>query len=552
MANCRPIHSPRQDHESFRFRAAVLDQDGSSTAARGRSDFSSLCTVDEFRATDSAVTVPPPSTSRVAALKRLQRAASAPAVYLRNGSDEKIVDVDFAHEDEVEMPIQRASPCPSLIPIASQRNAGPYTIIAFVNSASGGRMGSTLYESLRSHLGPSHVIDLRSCHPGNMPEDALLKYAHDPMVRILACGGDGTCGWIFSSLDKVWSTVLGQKSSKSRVHLSKYKDHLPLAIMPLGTGNDLSRQFGWGGTFRSHMKDKSMITAVQTSKSSSLDRWRCIIMPVKTLTEEDKQFIPKVLMECYHDAGPVEEEEEDYSRRATVDVLQTLLEDDDSTQISQSRRKSQKELMNMSEPSTQIFDGVFCNYFSLGFDAKVVYLFHKEREMHPEKFTSPLKNKMVYVQKSPYALKAPKLRKNAKVLVNNEKGQLVNLKIPKSCRAIILMNIQSYAGGNRLTAKGDSSDSLIEVIFVSNAIRLASCAMKPTMPFLLFRVAAQTNNVCIRTRCPLHCQVDGEPWLQGEGVIQVKFHSRNSILEKIKDNTSCGCMGDSTEDTVIT
>ena len=116
----------------------------------------------------------------------------------------------------------------------------------------------------------------------------------------------------------------------------------------------------------------------------------------------------------------------------------------------------------------------------------------------------------------------------------------------------ILMNIQSYAGGNRLTAKGDSSDSLIEVIFVSNAIRLASCAMKPTMPFLLFRVAAQTNNVCIRTRCPLHCQVDGEPWLQGEGVIQVKFHSRNSILEKIKDNTSCGCMGDSTEDTVIT
>ena len=115
-----------------------------------------------------------------------------------------------------------------------------------------------------------------------------------------------------------------------------------------------------------------------------------------------------------------------------------------------------------------------------------------------------------------------------------------------------MLNIQSFAAGNRLTTKGNPQDALIEVIFVSNLMRLVSEAiLSPIMPFLRFNVAAQTNNVCIRTKCPLHMEVDGEPWLQEEGVMQVKFHSRNSILEKIKDGINCGCMGGGTEENVM-
>lgn len=110
------------------------------------------------------------------------------------------------------------------------------------------------------------------------------------------------------------------------------------------------------------------------------------------------------------------------------------------------------------------------------------------------------------------------------------------------------MNIQSYGGGNRLTKGGSATDGKVEVIFVSNLIKLTSVAVSP---FLHFRVAAQTNRVCIRTKCDMHCQVDGEPWLQGEGVIQVKFHSRNSILEKTNDKSSCGCMGGADEAVVV-
>jgi len=461
----RQLYSgPRQGHESFFHRSAILDLD------QGRFSRSSLPPMGDDSGivephSNSAATYPP--TSRASALQRLHRAVST-AVVTNDFGLQSLPLVDEETDDDV-CPIE----CSGLsigdvveenIRLTSvdtdieerhikrsidkleksekrntkhERNAGAYTVIAFVNSASGGGMGHELYKSLQSHLGPSFVVDLSSCRPGNMPEDSLLKYAHDPMVRVLACGGDGTCGWIFSSLDKVWAYVLGHQSSEVNrpVHLTNYKDHLPLAIMPLGTGNDLSRQFGWGGKFKRHMQGKSMVSSVQSSNITSLDRWRCIIMPVKALAEEEVSLIPKVLGETHRSSHITGQNNDDENARMdTVAVLNSLMLDDDSAKIS---RASRNKRMTKCEPLAQLFDGVFCNYFSIGFDATIAYLFHHEREMHPEKFSSLTKNKLIYIQKSPYAMKAPKLRKRVKILVNNEKGQLVKLKIPKSCRAIV-------------------------------------------------------------------------------------------------------------------
>lgn len=566
------------DHECFLFRSMVQqclsitdDDPGASISGQARrgplnKSLPVSLTINE----DDA-----PPLSRIASLKLLSRAVSTSELtnelkYRCKGErnlatsvesqgreskkrldtsvesyDEDTDDVDAVDDDE-ESPRSTMTKISSTPVKRHPRNAAKYTVVAFVNSISGGGEGKAIFACLQGHLGESNVIDLHSCRPGNMPEDALLKYAHDSMVRVLACGGDGTCGWILSSLDKVWSSILRDEegSSPGPLHLSNYKNHLPLAIMPLGTGNDLSREFGWGGAFKKSMKDKSMIKLVERAKLTQLDTWRCIIMPIHNLDDDEKQLIPKILETTRIDNNRnIEEGMSLIRRQSTSELMQSMLTDE------KPRVTSKKK--NLPVPLTEIFDGSFCNYFSLGFDATIAYRFHREREAHPENFTSPLKNKLIYVKESPYALLTPTLRKRINVLVNNEKGHLTKLKVPKRCRAIVVLNIHSYAGGHQLSSKGSPDDGLVEVIFVSNLLRMGASTLSPVMPFLLFEVAAQTNNVCLRTRCPLHCQIDGEPWLQGEGVIQIKFHSRKSILKNVSDKATCGCMGTDIEDTVI-
>ena len=59
---------------------------------------------------------------------------------------------------------------------------------------------------------------------------SLKMYRHINNFRILACGGDGTAGWVMSVLDDL-----------------EIKPSPPVAVLPLGIENDLARVLGWGG-----------------------------------------------------------------------------------------------------------------------------------------------------------------------------------------------------------------------------------------------------------------------------------------------------------------
>lgn len=53
------------------------------------------------------------------------------------------------------------------------RNAGKWTVVAFLNSGSGGGMGKKILIDMVELLGEEYVFDLRSCKKGNMPEDKV-------------------------------------------------------------------------------------------------------------------------------------------------------------------------------------------------------------------------------------------------------------------------------------------------------------------------------------------------------------------------------------------
>lgn len=77
-------------------------------------------------------------------------------------------------------------------------------------------------------LNPRQVFDLTDGGPG----PAIEMFRHVPNIKLLACGGDGTVGWLLSVLDKV--TI----------------DPPPaVGVLPLGTGNDLSRYVFYGFFF---------------------------------------------------------------------------------------------------------------------------------------------------------------------------------------------------------------------------------------------------------------------------------------------------------------
>jgi hypothetical protein len=109
-------------------------------------------------------------------------------------------------------------------------------------------------------LNPRQVFDLQS----QPPAIALNQYKDVPGLVVLCCGGDGTVGWLLSELDKI---DFGGRPVP------------PVAILPLGTGNDLARCFGWGGGYTGeHLVP--ILRSIETAPVDLLDRWAITFEPL--------------------------------------------------------------------------------------------------------------------------------------------------------------------------------------------------------------------------------------------------------------------------------
>ncbi|XP_006650208.1 diacylglycerol kinase 1 isoform X2 [Oryza brachyantha] len=137
-------------------------------------------------------------------------------------------------------------------------------LLVFINKRSGAQRGDSLKHRLHFLLNPVQVFELSS---SQRPETGLLLFRKVPHFRVLVCGGDGTVGWVLDAIDK-----------------QNYESPPPVAILPAGTGNDLSRVLSWGGGLGAVEKQGGLCTVLHDLEHAAvtiLDRWKVAI--------EDKQ-----------------------------------------------------------------------------------------------------------------------------------------------------------------------------------------------------------------------------------------------------------------------
>ncbi|XP_059617660.1 eye-specific diacylglycerol kinase [Phlebotomus argentipes] len=156
-------------------------------------------------------------------------------------------------------------------------------VIVFINPKSGGNQGAKLLQKFQWLLNPRQVFDLTQ----GGPKLGLELFRKVPQLRILACGGDGTVGWVLSVLDQIGFTPPPA-----------------VGVLPLGTGNDLARALGWGGGYTDEPIGK-ILGNIGDSDTVLLDRWSLNVEPNASAKDsaDGKEELPLNVVNNYFSMG---------------------------------------------------------------------------------------------------------------------------------------------------------------------------------------------------------------------------------------------------------
>ncbi|XP_042314364.1 diacylglycerol kinase eta [Sceloporus undulatus] len=133
-------------------------------------------------------------------------------------------------------------------------------LLVFVNSKSGDNQGVKFLRRFKQSLNPAQVFDLMN----GGPHLGLRLFQKFDNFRILVCGGDGSVGWVLSEIDKL--------SLHKQCHLG---------VLPLGTGNDLARVLGWGGSCDDDTQLPQILEKLERASTKMLDRWSIMSYELK-------------------------------------------------------------------------------------------------------------------------------------------------------------------------------------------------------------------------------------------------------------------------------
>lgn len=390
------------------------------------------------------------------------------------------------------------------VPSDSANNNFPYTpVVALINKRSGGQVGEKIYRELIQKLNPRQIFLLEN---NETIDHALEMYSSLPNLRICVFGGDGTVGWILDRLAEAYPSG----------------DNPPVSICPLGTGNDLSRVLSWGEQYDPKRLFQTLLQIPQ-AQTVSLDRWK------------------------------VELEQLDASTRlsSASQYCETGLPIDRLFQMFLNDPKFARETNRVRYENYQKFPNTrFINYMSFGLDAAIALEFHDQRTRDPSKFSSPLKNKLMYINESGKYFndfaRANIWDLSFYIRLICDGHDLTNSL--QNCHTLIVLNIPGYAAGTNPWGNSfsefsinlfeslsntesrfdrqDFGDRKIEVVGLSTTHMAAI-----HMGFSGYRIA-QCQQLRLELSSPITAQMDGEPFYLPTAVAINIDHAGQVLVSK--------------------